>query len=567
MREPAILETPEQGASLPLPPRSISKARLLALGVGAAVALLGAAAMAAARLFGGAWSVRSSSYFPVSAETAVCLVIAGLGLLAAVYGNGELVKKSDAGEIPGSAAIKRLGQLAGVVVVALGALALFSRGPTALLASGSEPRQMAIGAAVYFIITGTALLLIDVQGVGLGQTQGRRWYPSEWLACAAAWLALLAFTGTLLQVPRVYHVDSTVTIGLHASAAMMALALGLLAARPQRGLAAVIISSTVGGTMLRRLAPATLLVPPLGMWALIELAPRLGIFDARFGIALGTMAGCAIIATLEAVVATRLATVDSERMENQATLRRALSDLGNALRERDRTRRDLERSNRDLDEFAYAASHDLRAPLRGIASLAQWIEEDLGSSVGTSTQQQLELMRGRIRRMETLIDDILNYSRAGRSSEPLREVATAELLRETIEMVAPPPGAVIEIADDMPQILTERAQLQQVLMNLLSNAIKHARRSDPYVKISADDQGEFIRFEVADNGPGVPKQYQDRIWGMFQTLASRDKVEGSGIGLATVKKLVERQGGRVGVDSAEGKGARFFFFWPKHNGT
>ena len=129
-----------------------------------------------------------------------------------------------------------------------------------------------------------------------------------------------------------------------------------------------------------------------------------------------------------------------------------------------------------------------------------------------------------------------------------------------------PPGAAIEIST-MPRLLTERAQLQQVLMNLLSNAIKHTRRSDPHVKISAEDQGEFFRFEVADNGPGIPRQYQERIWGMFQTLASRDKVEGSGIGLATVKKLVERQGGRVGVESVEGEGARFFFFWPKHNGT
>lgn len=539
--------TPERGAapSLPLLPQSLLKARLTALASGAAVSLCGGAALIVYRFLLGLGNQSG-----IALETALCVLLAGLALLAAVYGVAEAGSESNKSMrvFPSRSAIKRLGQLAALGMVLLGVFALFGRGEL-----GQETRSMATGAAAYFTVAGTALLLLDVEGHWGPGPDRRRWYPSEWLALGAAWLAALAFTGTS-------------TIGVPTAAAMMVLALGLLAARPQRGLAAVIMSSTAGGTLMRQLLPATLLVPPLGMWALVELGPRLGIFNARFGIALGTMAGCAIIATLEALVATRLATVDSERMENQATLRRALTDLGAALRERDRTRRDLERSNRDLDEFAYAASHDLRAPLRGIASLAQWIEEDLGTSAEASTRQQLELLRGRVRRMETLIDDILNYSRAGRSSEPLREVVVAELLAETVEMVAPPPTASIEIST-MPRLVTERAQLQQVLMNLLSNAIKHARRSDPHVKISAEDQGEFFRFEVADNGPGIPRQYQDRIWGMFQTLASRDKVEGSGIGLATVKKLVERQGGRVGVESVEGEGARFFFFWPKHNGT
>ena len=137
------------------------------------------------------------------------------------------------------------------------------------------------------------------------------------------------------------------------------------------------------------------------------------------------------------------------------------------------------------------------------------------------------------------------------------------LVRESIELVAPPPGARIEVGPGMPRLVTERAQLQQVFLNLIGNAIKHARRDDPVVRISAEDEGDMLRFEVADNGPGIPLQYQERVWGMFQTLSSRDQVEGTGIGLATVKKLVERRGGRVGIASEGGSGARFFFLWPR----
>ena len=345
---------------------------------------------------------------------------------------------------------------------------------------------------------------------------------------------------------------------------MVALALGLLAARPQRGLTAVALSSTTGGTLMRGLVPACLIIPPLGMGLLVGLAPRLGLLEDRFGTALATMAGCAIIAALATQAARRLAASDSERLAHQLWLRRDLPELAQALRERDRTRLDLERTNHDLDEFTYAASHDLRAPLRGIANLAQWVEEDLGEGVASTTRHQLNLLRGRVHRMEALIDDILAYSRAGRSSQPPCQVVVAELVAETLQRLEPPPTARFIVSPDMPELLTDRAQLQQVFFNLLSNTLKHARGADLKVELSAEAAGDFIRFTVADNGPGIAPQYHDRIWGMFQTLASRDQVEGTGIGLATVKKLVERHGGRVGVESAEGQGARFFFLWPRH---
>ena len=229
-----------------------------------------------------------------------------------------------------------------------------------------------------------------------------------------------------------------------------------------------------------------------------------------------------------------------------------------------RLARALEISNRELDSFAYAASHDLRAPLRGIANLAQWIEEDLASQgMREDTREMLQLMRVRMHRMESLIEGLLEYSRAGRTRQRPETVDTAALIADIVDLLSPPDDVLISVAPDVPTFRTERLPLQQVLQNLISNAIKHAHRDDAHVTVAAHDAGDFYEFSVGDNGAGIERRYHDRIWGIFQTLEARDKVEGTGIGLALVKKLVESQGGRAWVESEPGQGATFKFFWRK----
>jgi signal transduction histidine kinase len=225
----------------------------------------------------------------------------------------------------------------------------------------------------------------------------------------------------------------------------------------------------------------------------------------------------------------------------------------------------LERTNRELDSFAYAASHDLRAPLRGIANLAQWIEEDLLATdqLKGETREMLELMRGRMHRMEGLIEGLLQYSRAGRVHQQPESVDVADLVREVVDLLSPPDGVTVAIAKDLPVIRTERLLLQQVFQNLVGNAIKHADRGDAAIGVSARRVGPFYEFAVSDNGPGIAPEFHDRIWGIFQTLEARDRVEGAGIGLALVKKIVEAQAGRVWVDSTPGNGATFRFLWRK----
>jgi PAS domain S-box-containing protein len=228
-----------------------------------------------------------------------------------------------------------------------------------------------------------------------------------------------------------------------------------------------------------------------------------------------------------------------------------------------RTTTALEARNRELDQFAYITSHDLKAPLRGIANLSQWIEEDLGDSLTDNIRKQLDLLRGRVHRMEGLIDGILQFSRVGRVKGESEMFDVGVLLCDVVDLIAPPAGFSIEVAPDMPTITAERLRLQQVFQNLIGNAIKHHNRADGRISISVTDIGQMYEFAVADDGPGIAPQYHQEIFVIFQTLAARDKVEGAGIGLSLIKKIIESNGGQIWVESAEGAGTTFRFTWPK----
>ncbi|WP_428938375.1 sensor histidine kinase [Fontivita pretiosa] len=256
--------------------------------------------------------------------------------------------------------------------------------------------------------------------------------------------------------------------------------------------------------------------------------------------------------------------ITDRKLADMARLKRARASLRRRAEQLLVLARQLKQRNAELDQFAYITTHDLRAPLRGIANLSRWIEEDLGDRFTPEAHQQMELLRGRVQRMESLIDAILQYSRAGRTRLKSQRVDVRELVSDVVDLLAPPPGFTIEIGSPLPVLETDPVPLQQVFMNLIGNAIKHHNQPQQgRVTITCRDAGELYEFAVSDNGPGIDPQYHERIFVIFQTLAPRDKVEGTGVGLALVQKLVERQGGRVSVESELGAGATFRFTWPK----
>lgn len=224
---------------------------------------------------------------------------------------------------------------------------------------------------------------------------------------------------------------------------------------------------------------------------------------------------------------------------------------------------EVHRRAQDLEQFAYVASHDLKAPLRGIANLADWLQEDLDDKLTADTREQLELLRDRVKRMNALIEGLLDYSRIGRTEQDMESVDVGTLLAEIVDSLAPPEGFSVDIGPDMPTLQTDRLQLSQVFANLVSNSIKHHGGKKGHVWIKASDKGDYYQFTVKDDGPGIAPEYHDKIFMMFQSLQTKDYGSDTGIGLALVRKIVQEHGGTINLKSAEGKGARFRFTWPK----
>jgi two-component system, LuxR family, sensor kinase FixL len=219
--------------------------------------------------------------------------------------------------------------------------------------------------------------------------------------------------------------------------------------------------------------------------------------------------------------------------------------------------------NEELTHFAYVVSHDLKAPLRGIRLIAEWLCADYGDKLGDEAKEQLDLLQSRVARMHNLIDGVLQYSRVGRITEEKADVDLNELISGVVDGIAAPEHIRIVVADDLPTIEGERTRITQVFQNLLTNAVKFMDKSAGQVRIDCVEDGDFWRFRVADNGPGIEEKYFDRIFRLFQTLVPRDEFESTGVGLALVKKIVEMYGGRIWVESEVGQGATFLFTFPR----
>jgi len=249
------------------------------------------------------------------------------------------------------------------------------------------------------------------------------------------------------------------------------------------------------------------------------------------------------------------------------SLKAAHRELEQRAHELERVNRELQRSNDDLLQFAYAASHDLAEPLRAISGPVSLLGRRYRDELGPEADELIDFAVDGCARMQTLIDDLLAFSRVGRLNSGRAPVDLAELMRVVrldLGPVIAERGAKIIEATELPVVWGTASELRQLLQNLVANALKFAGPDrPPVVTIAAEAAGSSWRFSVTDNGIGIPARHRERVFGMFKRLHARDEYPGTGIGLALVKKIVERHGGEVGVEDApDGPGCRFWFVLP-----
>lgn len=223
---------------------------------------------------------------------------------------------------------------------------------------------------------------------------------------------------------------------------------------------------------------------------------------------------------------------------------------------------ELERSNQDLQQFAYVTSHDLRAPLRAIGSLSEWIEEDLVAGNSTDAVNNLSRLRNRVRRMESLLSGILQYARAGSQDSDNERIPLAATVRQIFEDLNNDEHFVLVIRTNVEAVYTGSSFFHQVLGNLIANAIKHHDKPSGRIEVEMVSDAYFNTLRISDDGPGIPEKLRGKVFKMFQTLKPRDEVEASGIGLALVKRLVERRAGNLTVTESGTGGACFTIKWP-----
>jgi len=298
-------------------------------------------------------------------------------------------------------------------------------------------------------------------------------------------------------------------------------------------------------------------------------------------ILLGGIAFTALLTTYVVTLVGRARQVRLEVEERTSQLQGAVKALNHEVIDRKSAEQELQRLNETLEhhiayrtaeaerraqyleQFAYVTSHDLKAPLRAVSNLAEWIEEDLDDKLDDASREQLALLRDRVRRMNDLIEGLLEYSRVGRTADSENLVDTRELIDEIIDSLSPVKGFKIIIEGEMPTFYVDRLQLGQVFSNLISNGLKHHGGTKGRIRVTGESYGDVYQFSVCDDGKGIAPEYHAKVFMMFQTLEASDFESSTGIGLALVKKIVEEHGGTIRLESALGKGTCFYFTWPK----
>lgn len=226
---------------------------------------------------------------------------------------------------------------------------------------------------------------------------------------------------------------------------------------------------------------------------------------------------------------------------------------------------ELKAANEELTNFSYVVSHDLKAPLRAIGSLSTWLKDDFGDGLDQEGKEHLNLLIARVKRMDALINGILEYSRVGRVHEAKSAVDIADSIKASIELLDIPFNIQVKVETTMPTLRAAPIRMQQIFQNIIGNAVKYMDKTEGKINIGCIYEDNAWHFYIRDNGPGIEEKNFNKIFQLFQTLVPRDRVESTGVGLAIVKKIIEAYNGRIWVESQIGQGSSFHFTLPKQD--
>jgi signal transduction histidine kinase len=417
--------------------------------------------------------------------------------------------------------------------------------------------RMSLITALDFVLLGVAFLIMDFETRG-----GQR--PAQWLAIAVFLGGFVALLGHAYGIESLYHVGPYASMALQTTFLFVLISAGFLCARPRKGLMVLATDTTAGGWIFRRFLPPAILVAPVLGWLRL-LGQRAGLYSLEFGTALLVISYMVVLSALIWWAAGFVRTESLDRAESEERMesdkKRAKEETTFLERRVTERTAKLQETVIELERSSYTISHNLRAPIRALLAFADFLMADYGEKLDATGRDYVSRIKVAAQRMDALIEDVLAYSQVSGAKLQL----TAVDLDRLVEGLVPEyggPAAEIQVAHPLGMVCANESFLALAISNLIENAVKFVRPgTKPQVDVWSEPRDRKLRLVVHDHGIGVPAESRDKIFTSFER--AHEGYPGTGIGLAIVKRAVERMSGRVGFDSKTGEGSSFWVELPK----